>query len=138
MGRPAEPRKGTPDPTLSQEEFKRRFLAQYIDPAFASLSAELDRIASAAYEGYSNSRKSPRTRKAGPGFADPDYDLSIDWLEARAAIEAAAKQHDDAARPRRILVVCGSPRNDMTCPGEMSKTFRLARTARDVGVAAGA
>ena len=51
MGQPVDPRKGTPDPTVSLEEFKRRFLAQYIDPAFAPLATELDRISAAAYEG---------------------------------------------------------------------------------------
>ena len=132
MGRPVEPRKGTPDPTLSQEEFKRRFLAQYIDPAFASLSAELDRIASAAYEGYSNSRKSPRTRKAGPGFADPDYDLATDWIAAQAAVRRAQAQHDDPSGPARFLLINASSRSEHTCPGEMSKSFRLMQLAREI------
>ena len=30
-----------------------------------------------------------------------------------------------------MLVVCGSARNDGSCPGEMSKTFRLARIAQE-------
>src|SRR5262245_47884791 len=63
-----EPRKGSPDPTLDELEFKRRFLAQYVDPAFAPLRGELDRIAAAAWDGYKNSRKAPVTRKAGPEF----------------------------------------------------------------------
>ena len=41
-----------------------------------ALQTELERIADAAWDGYSNSRKSPRTRKAGDGFDDPDYDLA--------------------------------------------------------------
>lgn len=36
----------------------------------------------AAWDAYSHSRKSPITRKAGPGFADPDYEISVDWLAA--------------------------------------------------------
>jgi hypothetical protein len=36
------------------------------------------------------------------------------------------------ASPTRALVICGSPRNDGTCPGEISKTFRLARQVQDV------
>ena len=52
------------------------------DPAFDALADELDRVADVAWDGYSNSRKSPRTRKAGPGFADPDYDLA-DRLDRR-------------------------------------------------------
>jgi multimeric flavodoxin WrbA len=30
-----------------------------------------------------------------------------------------------------VLLVCGSARTDQTCPGEMSKTFRLVEIARD-------
>jgi multimeric flavodoxin WrbA len=35
------------------------------------------------------------------------------------------------------LLVCGSSRNDGTCPGEMSKTFRLVQLAQEVLVAEG-
>ena len=72
-----EPRKGSPSPRLSENEFKRRFLNQFQDPAYESLSVELSKIAAAAWEGYANSRKSPKTRKAGPGFAEPEYELSV-------------------------------------------------------------
>jgi len=37
----------------------------------------------------------------------------------------------DPKTPTRALVICGSPRNDGTCPGEVSKTFRLARMVQD-------
>ncbi len=67
-----EPRKGMPSPQLDEATFRQRFLARYIDPAFESLSDELDKIAGAAWEGYSNHRKAPRTEKAGPGYADPN------------------------------------------------------------------
>jgi hypothetical protein len=40
-----------------------------------------------AWQAYRDGRKSPRTRKAGERFDDPGYDLSIEWLEAKAAIE---------------------------------------------------
>jgi hypothetical protein len=60
-----------PRPALSEREFRERFLWQYTDSAFDSLCGELDRIAAAAWSGYSNARKSPRTRKAGEGFAIP-------------------------------------------------------------------
>jgi hypothetical protein len=48
--------------------------------------------AAAAWDAYSHSRKAPRTRKAGAEFADPDYDLSVDWLAARAAIADAQRR----------------------------------------------
>lgn len=81
------PRRGMPAVRLDEAEFKRRFRAQYIDPAFDGLQTELERIADAAWDGYRNSRKSPRTRKAGAGFEDPDYDLSTDWIAAKDAID---------------------------------------------------
>jgi len=133
MGRPApEPRKGSPDPTLGEAEFKHRFLAQYPDPAFDPLRAELDRIAQAAWDAYSHHRKSPQTRKAGPGHADPDYDLAVDWLAASQAVEIAQRQHEDPAGPARILLISCSARSEHTCPGEMSKTWRMVQMAKQV------
>jgi hypothetical protein len=76
------PRKGMPSPRLSESEFRRRFLDQFADPAYGPLAAELDKIAGAAWDAYDHSRKAPRTRKAGGAFADPNYDLSLDWLAA--------------------------------------------------------
>jgi multimeric flavodoxin WrbA len=37
----------------------------------------------------------------------------------------------DPNNPSRILLVCGSARHDQTCPGEMSKSFRLITMARE-------
>lgn len=131
-----EPRKGTPSPRLAEAEFRRRFLEQFQDPAYGPLQTELGRITDAAWDAYSHSRKSPRTRKAGPGFADPGYDLSVDWIAARDAIREAQRRHDAPALPARILLICGSSRSEHTCPGEMSKTFRLTELARQVVAAA--
>lgn len=127
-----EPRRGSPDPTLSEQEFKRRFLAQYADPAFDSLQDELQRIAEAAWRGYHEYRKWPRTRKAGPEFEDPDFDLSLDWYAAREAIRAAQARHDDANGPARILLISCSSRSEHTCPGEVSKSYRLMQIAHEV------
>ena len=132
-----DPRKGSPSPRLNEEEFRRRFLEQFQDPAFDPLQAELARIAAAAWDAYSHSRKSPRTRKAGPEFADPGYDLSVDWLAARDAIRDAAQRHADPALPLRILLISGSSRSEHTCPGELSKSYRLVQLAREVFEAAG-
>ena len=83
---PIDVRKGMPSVELSREEFEKRYHSRFADPAFEPLSRELDAITAAAWDAYSNSRKAPLTRKAGPGFADPNYDLSVDWLAARAAV----------------------------------------------------
>jgi multimeric flavodoxin WrbA len=119
-----------PDPTLSEEEFRKRYLGQFQDPAFDPLKEELDRVVSAAWDAYSHHRKSPRTQKAGPGFADPDYDLAVDWIAARDAIQAAQVRYEDKASPNRVLLINGSARNEHTCPGEMSKSYRLVGIAK--------
>ena len=76
-------------------------------------------------------RRRSRARP-GPGFADPDYELSVEWIATNAAAERRATRWADPASPSRVLLICGSSRNDGTCPGEMSKTFRLRRLAREV------
>jgi multimeric flavodoxin WrbA len=129
---PVDVRKGMPSVELSREEFEKRYRSRFVDPAFQPLQRELDAITAAAWDSYANYRKAPVTRKAGPGFADPNYDLSVDWLAARDAILAAQRRHDDASETPRILLINGSSRSDQTCPGEMSKTWRLVKIAEPV------
>lgn len=117
---------------LSRDVFKARFFESYADPHFDSVRLQLDAVEQVAWDGYINSRKAPRTRKAGSEFADPDYDLSVDWLAARARIQAAIARQRDPQSPSRILLICGSPRNDGSCPGEISKSFRLSELARQM------
>src|SRR5262249_20744344 len=123
----AQVRKGTPSPRLDRAEFQRRFLSQFPDPSFAARSQKLAVVTEAAWQAYSNSNKAPRTRKAGAGFSDPDYALSVDWIQTSDAIEIARRQHDDPAERQRILLINGSSRSEHTCSGEMSKSFRLVR-----------
>src|SRR5436190_1143746 len=129
---PVDVRKGMPSVELSREEFEKRYRSRFVDPAFRPLHREIDAIIAAAWDGYSNSRKAPVTRKAGPGFADPAYDISVDWLAAREAILTAQRRHDAADETPRILLINGSSRSEHTCPGEMSKTWRLVKIAEPV------
>ncbi|WP_018009740.1 flavodoxin family protein [Sinorhizobium medicae] len=126
-----KPRKGTPSPRLEEAEFRRRFYSRFQDPVFDSLRTELDKVASAAWDAYEHQRKSPHTRKAGPAFEDQDYELSVDWLAARDAVHAAQDRHLDSKGPARILLISGSSRSEHTCPGEMSKSYRLMRIAQE-------
>src|ERR1700712_3009005 len=128
----ADVRKGMPSVELSRQEFEKRYRSRFADPAFKPLEREISAIVGAAWDGYVNSRKAPVTRKAGPGFADPDYDISVDWLAAREAVLTAQRRHDDAAESPRILLINGSSRSEHTCPGEMSKTWRLVKIAEPV------
>jgi multimeric flavodoxin WrbA len=125
-------RKGQGEVNLTREEFTRRLAERFYDPAFDPLRAEIDHIIETAWDSYDQYRKSPRTRKAGAGFADPDYELPVEWLATRDSILEAERRQQDPAAPRRILLVCGAARHDETCPGEMSKTFRLVAVAQAI------
>lgn len=125
-------RTGQGDVKLSRAEFARRLGERFYDPAFDSVRSEVERVIEVAWQGYDAYRKSPRRRKAGAGFADPEFELPVEWLETRERIQEAERRQRDPATPRRVLVVAGAARHDRTCPGEMSKTFRLARLAREV------
>jgi multimeric flavodoxin WrbA len=125
-------RKGQAPGHLERREFHERFMEPYRDPAFKPEAKSLERLESIAWKAYEEGRKSPVTRKAGAGFADPDYELSVDWLAARDRIQKAQVEWGNPQTPSRVLLVNGSPRNDGTCPGEMSKTHRLLQLAREV------
>jgi multimeric flavodoxin WrbA len=132
MQKPTIPhvRKGQANWPMPHDEFMQRYKARFADPNFASMQAHIDQLAETAWENYTDSRKAPNTRKAGPGYEDPDYDLSIDWINAHNAIIDAKKRHEDKHSGSRVLLICAAARNDKTCPGEMSKTFRLVQIAK--------
>ncbi|MEO5844461.1 MAG: flavodoxin family protein [Caldimonas sp.] len=119
-------RTGQAPGNLERGEFAIRFHASFVDPAFRAEDGAIDRLEAIAWDAYSEGRKAPITRKAGPGYADPDYDLAVEWIETKERLERAQKVWADPKTQTRALVICGSPRNDGTCPGEISKTFRLA------------
>ncbi|MBO1014385.1 NAD(P)H-dependent oxidoreductase [Achromobacter sp. SD115] len=119
-------RKGQYAGPLTREEFRLRFMRRFYDPAFQVEGEALERLEAIAWNAYEEGRKSPVTAKAGPGYADPDYDLSTEWKETRDRLERAAVAQRDPGAASRVLVVVGAARNDGTCPGEVSKSWRLA------------
>jgi multimeric flavodoxin WrbA len=123
-------RKGSPSVKLTRDEFRERFRAQFFDPAFERVSTELDAVEAIAWEAYAASRKAPRTRAAGPAFADPSYQISEEWLATRAAIHTAQRHFEGQGAPR-VLVIHGSARSEHTCPSEVAKSFRLVSEASD-------
>jgi len=125
-------RKGQWPGRLDRAEFARRFRNDFVDPAYRAEDEAIARLEAIAWDAYEQGRKAPLTRKAGPGFADPDYDLSVEWFETSERLKRAQAVWADPKTRTRALVICGSPRNDGTCPGEISKTFRLAGMAKDV------
>ncbi|QGZ67098.1 flavodoxin family protein [Paraburkholderia acidisoli] len=116
---------------MSREAFRKRFMARFYDPAFRAEDEALVRLEALAWDAYSNARKSPITEKAGAGFKDPDYELSVEWKAASDRIKAAQARQQSPGAPSRVLIVNASARNDYTCPGEMSKSFRLGKLAQE-------
>jgi multimeric flavodoxin WrbA len=123
-----KPRKGQAAAKLDRAAFASRFRQSFVDPAFADEQYALARVEEIAWLAYSEGRKAPLTEKAGPGFADADYDLSREWRATRDRLIAAEARQRATDTPTDVLVICGSPRNDGTCPAEISKTWRLAQT----------
>lgn len=115
---------------MSRDAFRERYRARFQDPAFRQEDGAIERLEAIAWDAYEQGRKSPLTQPAGPEFADPGYALADEWRAARDSIEAAQQRQRDPASPSRVLVVNGSARNDFTCPGEMSKSFRLTGILR--------
>jgi multimeric flavodoxin WrbA len=125
-------RTGMPSVQLSRDEFAKRFRARFYDPSFAAVSAEIERIIDVAWQNYIEYHKSPRTRPAGARFSDPKFALPIEWLKTRQAIARAETRQKSTQSNSRILLINGSSRSDQTCPGEISKTFRLTKIAEEI------
>ena len=110
-------RKGQAPAKLNRDEFHVVFSRDFYDPAYLAVAQELAAIEEVAWRAYADSHKAPVTVKAGPGFLDPDYDLSIEWKEAHHRLVAAEARQKDPATPTRILLINGAARNDGSCPG---------------------
>jgi multimeric flavodoxin WrbA len=119
-----------PSVALTKAEFAERFRTLFYDPVFRENAKEIESLLPNAWFSYHDYHKSPLTKKAGSGFADPSYELSVEWLAARDRIRKAESEHKNRRSRSRILIVNGSMRSDNTCPGEISKTWRLVTMAR--------
>lgn len=122
---------------LTRDEFGKRFRMSFVDPLFETAADAIAQIEEIAWRAYAEGRKSPLTRQAGAGFADPDFELSTEWLDTRQRLILAQEAWHRPESPTRVLLICGATRNDGTCSGEMSKTFRLLTRIREVFTTAG-
>ena len=130
-------RTGQAPASLTRAQFHERFQVRFYDPAFESEREAIARLEAIAWTALQDGRKAPITRPAGRGFADPSYEVSVQWLDTRSRLKAAQKRWSDRSSPSRVLLICGSARNDGTCPGEVSKTWRLTQLAQHVVERAG-
>ncbi|MEC5399683.1 flavodoxin family protein [Uliginosibacterium sp. H1] len=133
-----EVRHGQPSSKLDRGTFRIRFHERFADPAFAVERDAIERLEDIAWQAYQDGRKAPVTRKAGPEFEAPEYDLSVDWLATRERLRVAQERWADPQTPDRLLVIAGGARNEGSCPGEVSKTWRMAglveESARALGI----
>jgi multimeric flavodoxin WrbA len=127
-----KPRKGQAPPPLGRNEFHLQFQRSFIDPSFNDVKDALSKVEEVAWLNYVEGHKAPETEKAGPGFSDPDYDLSSEWKASSKRLVELDLQQKDALTPSRVLLICGSARNDGSCPGEISKTWRLTVLAQEI------
>jgi hypothetical protein len=130
-------RTGQAPAKLTREAFRERFQRNFYDPAYGPERDAIDRLEAIAWEALEQGRKAPVTQPAGEGFKDPGYEVSVEWLDTRQRLHAAQQRWQAPGSPSRILLINGSSRNDATCPGEMSKTWRLTQLAREVVEGAG-
>jgi multimeric flavodoxin WrbA len=130
-------RTGQAPAALTREQFRSRFNGRFYDPAFDPERDAIARLEAIAWDALQEGRKAPITQPAGRGFADPSYEVSVQWLDTRKRLKAAQKRWSDRTQPSRALLICGSARNDGTCPGEASKSWRLTEIAQQVVERAG-
>ena len=116
---------------ITEAEFKTRFLKRFKDPLYDKHRLIINELATIGWQAHQDHHKAPFTRKAGPEFKDPTYDLSVEWLEARTSIQKAELAQKDHGGASRVLVISGANRNDQSCAGEISKSRRLAQIAVD-------
>ncbi len=125
-------RKGQAPAPLNRDTFRVQFHKSFADPAFEQVSAALAQVEQVAWNNYQAHRKAPRTSPAGPGYADPSYELSDEWRATSERLQQAERLQKDPATRSRILLINGSARNDGTCPGEMAKSWRMVQWMRGV------
>ena len=126
------PRTGQAPPPLGRDEFQLEFRKRFVDPTFDNVAEQIAKVEEVAWQNYKDGHKAPNKEKAGPEFANPDYDMSVEWKATRAALIAAEKVQKDPVTRSRVLVICASARNDGSCPGEISKTWRMSNMTKEV------
>ncbi len=127
-----KPRTGQAPPPLGRDEFHLQFWRSFSDPSFNQVKEALVQVEQVAWVNYHEGHKAPITEKAGSNFADPDYDLSSEWKASSQRLAQLEALQKESQTPSRVLLICGSARNDGSCPGEISKTWRLTVIAQKI------
>ena len=122
-------RKGMPSVQLTKEDFAKRFRERFYDPAFDPVAPEIERVMAVAWQNYIEYHRSPRKRRAGAGFSDPDFELPVEWLEARKAVQQAEKHQKSSQSRSRILIINGSTRSEQNLSGRNVENL----SSREIG-----
>ena len=126
----SEIRKGMPDVQLTREQF--------VSPVSATLYRSCVRAARRRHRPHHRCGMG-RLRQFPQGTAHPEGRTGLRRPGLRSLcrldrgsrnIKDAEQRQKDPASPSRILLINGAARSEHTCPGEMSKTFRLAEIAQ--------
>ena len=125
-----KPRKGQGSVKLTREEFERRLRERFYDPAFERVERRA-RATSSTSPGTRTTSTARARARGRPAPASPTRTTSCRWNGSTPARRSARRERRTTTptAPRRVLLICGAARHDQTCPGEMSKTFRLAQIA---------
>ena len=127
-----QPRKGQSPATLERDEFHEAFQSSFMDPTFIAVKDVLANVEEIAWKNYhEGGHKAPLTEKAGPEFFLPDYDLSVEWKATSQRLKLAEGTQKNSSTQSRVLLICGSARNDGSCASEISKTWRLTLLAQE-------
>lgn len=125
---PIRIRKSQPATDLSEKNFKLRANKLYQAHEFDEVRSETEAVIDVKWKLYDDSKKSPISKKAGAQFKHPEVEVAVDWLKTREAIKRAKIVHDHPGAKPHFLIINGSPRSEHTCPGETSKTHRMAES----------
>ena len=125
-------RTGQAPKTIKRSEFSERFKKSFLDPAFRKEDEAIDKLEEIAWHAFIEGRKAPFTQKAGKGYVNTAYELSVEWISTKKKLAEAQAKWEDSDSKSRVLLICASARNDGTCPGEISKSFRLMEVAKKI------
>ena len=76
-------RKGQGDVKLTREEFARRLRERFYDPEFEQCRATDRGDHRRRVDGLRRISQEPAQAQSRPGFADPEFELPVEWLETR-------------------------------------------------------
>ena len=127
-----KPRTAQAPSPLGRSKFHLQFRRSFLGSAFLEIENALSTIEQVACVSYVDGYKPPIMEKAGTDFADPDYDLSVKWLASskrRAELDALQK---NSLTPSRVLIIYNSARNDGSCLGGVSTTWRRRGMAQEI------